>query len=1039
MTRILYTLLFMSLCSSVWSQEASIQGNIINHNTKEPVAGARILIKDSEIAQQSNEAGEFLIEHHIPLGKITVFIEMKGYSSRKFDVDILEGKRATIKNIILYPRKSPDSTEAELQLHGTSLTGIVTHKQKKTAIAGARVNIVDAYMTTLTDDTGRFVFNNNVPEGPIVLKVSKDNYSTKTYNVFISPGKIANIDGITLGNDLYDIENQQINTYAEDQLYTDHETLTNNSAFYQGSNNTFLNTAAYQFSPAFFKARGQDAIEGDVMINGVRYNSPLNGEADWNAIGGLDDVFQDSDLSYGLTASKYSLGGHLGSLNMNTRASSQREGGKITYLSSNRRYAHGLQATYATGVSPKGFSLAVSASKRTAFTEGYFDGTPYDSNSFYISAETRINSSSILNFTGFFNNTNRAERAANTNEVFNLKDHKYNSYWGDIKDDIKNSKEQNSYQPFLMLNYYLNLGARVKLQTNLAYNFGSSSRSRIDYHGASIDGSNQIIPSTAENPNPSYYTKLPSYFLADANNPDYEGAVLAQESFQQNGQIDWRDLMQYNFNSGFKTATYTLYDHVVDHSNFRANIIADIYLNKKLSLNAAFRYSNNTTHHYAQMNSTLAGAAYLDVNTADGTGDAVQSDLLHPNRFVQDGDTFRYNYDLKHTAYNGFVQVQFHKNNLDAFLGADITHASNHRVGYYQNGHSPYLSYGTGRNYTFLDYNFKGGLDLQINPKHKFGVRAFYGKNAPVLNHMFLNAKESDNPVDFQGISTISELNQSPELIAINSVKSFSAELKYNYESTLFKAEITGYYNTHTDGMSNRPFVSNQINNYSASTIQEVLSNIDKRYMGLEFGASYQVLKSIRLKTAVAMGDFRYTDNPELAYVISESEVLSLGEVHLKDYRVSNTPSQAFALGFEYRDEDDWWFEATGNFFANHYIDINPYFRTRDFTLDSNGDLFSNYNPKNAAILLKQDRLENYFSLNLFGGKYWRIKTNHIGFKAGINNALGQNHDIASFETPGQLKYDSLLEDAKRQHPIYGNRYWKGYGATSFVNIYYRF
>ncbi|MBU2949233.1 carboxypeptidase regulatory-like domain-containing protein [Tamlana agarivorans] len=1040
MTRFFYTLLFVSIFCSSWSQEASIKGNIINNTTKKPVVNALVLIENSTVNQKTNALGAFIIEENVPLGKITVVIEMLGYSSRKFDINILKGKQATIKNIKLYPKKKPKAKKEDLTLlTGTSLTGIIIHKQTRAVIPNARVSIVDAYMTTKTDENGRFVFNGQVPDGPVVLKVSKDDYTTKKYHVFISAGKITNIDGLTLGNDLYDIENQQINTFAEDQLYDGDQTLTNNAAFYQSSSTTFLRTASYQFSSAFFKARGQEYSEGDVLINGVTYNSPLNGSADWNGIGGLDEALQDNNLSYGLASSNYSLGGNLGGLNMNTRASAQRQGGKISYLSANRYYSHGVNVTYATGVSANGFSLAVSATKRSAFNEGYFDGTPYDSNALLISAETRLNSSNWINFTGFFNSTSRSGRSANTNEVFHLKNHKYNSYWGTLNEDITNSRKQKFSQPYLMLNHYLNVGARVKVQTNIAYNFGSKSRSQIDFQGASIDGANQITPSNGKNPDPTFYTKLPSFFLADENNPDYKGAVLAQQSFQQYGQIYWVELFQHNINSGLNTSTYTLFDDIVEHSNFNVNSIADIRITNLFSLNTAFGYSSYVTNQYAKMGNLLGGSGYLDVNTSDGTGDMIQSDLLNPYRVVQADETFKYHYALNRTAFNGFIQGQYKNEHFDAFLGADITHSNNYRVGKYQNGRSPYLSYGKGNTYTFLDYNFKGGFSLKLNTKHKISFRALYGNNAPMLNQMFLNAAESENPRDLQGITTISEINQAPELIEINQSTNLSSELNYTYSSPKFNAQIAGYFNIQSDGMSNRPFAGNTINNASSSTIQEVLTGIDKRYMGLEFGASYKIHKSLSIKTAVAMGDFIYTNNPNLQYIMSESEVVNLNEVFLQDYHVPNTPTQVFSLGFEYRDEDHWWFEVMGNYFADNYLDINPYFRTRDFFLDTNNTIFSNYNPEYAAILLKQKSLENYLTLNLFGGKYWEIKENHMGFKAGVNNALGQNHDIAGFETQGQLKYDTLLEDAKRQQPIYGNRFWKGYGATYFVNIYYRF
>ncbi|QQY81744.1 TonB-dependent receptor [Tamlana sp. s12] len=1036
MRRINMVLLSLLLSHFGWSQEASIKGNIIDHNTKKPISEALVTIVNAKVNLETNALGEFEFKSDMPQGTITLSIEKPGYRSRKFDIEIKEGQHAHIENINLYTKQKSDKLKP---VTGTAITGIVTHKETQHPIPGARVSIVDSYVTTTTDDEGRFILSHHVPEGPVMLKITKADFTTKTYPFFVSLGKIAHVDGITLGGELFQLQNQIINTFAEDQLHTDYNTLTNNSSFYQASNATFLRTAAYQFGSAFFKARAQDYSESNVMINGVPYNAPLSGATDWNALSGISETLENNKLDYGLSFSKYQVNGNLGTLNTNTRASAQREGGQIAYLSSSQRYRHGILASYATGISSKGFSLAISASKRTAFDSGYFDGTDYDSNAFLISAETRLNSNNIINFSGFFNSTNRGGRSANTNEVFELKNHKYNSYWGTLNGEDVNARTQTVSNPFLMLNYYLNWGAYVKIQTNIAYNFGSSTRSMIDFQGVELDNSGQMTDPIGENPDPSYYTKLPSYFLADAQNPDYEDAYLAQEAFKNNGQIDWTNLFDTNINSGLTSAAYALYNHVVDHAKFDINNIAEIKLNSKFDLNTAIGYSHFESSHYAQMDNLLGAQNYLDVNTLDGDGDSAQSNLLTPNIMVSNNDIFRYQYDLNRSAINGSVQLRYTNEPLQMFLGIQLNHSNQYRVGKYQNGRSPNLSYGAGRHYSFLDFSFKGGFDYQINPKHQLGIRALFGRQAPTLNNIFLNPFESDNPRDFQNVSTASELDQAPELIPIQAAHNFSTELNYSYQSTSFEATITGYFTSQTKGISNKRFVGDSIDGQASSTIQEVMSDIDKRYMGLEIGASYEFFDGLKLKTAVALGDFVYTNNPELHYVISESEVINLGQVALQNYHLSNTPSQVYSIGFEYRDKHQYWFEVTGNYFANHYIDINPYYRTEDFFRDTNGTVFPNYQPEYARYLLQQDRLNNYLNINLFGGKYWKIKADIIGFKAGINNVLGQNYDVAGFETPGQLKYDALLEDATRKKPLYGNRFWKGYGATYFLNLYYRF
>ncbi|WP_281991289.1 carboxypeptidase regulatory-like domain-containing protein [Aquimarina aggregata] len=1044
MTRFFYSLLCISIFCSGWSQNASVKGNVIDSKTREPVADALVMIEGTETLQKTNVLGEFLLDENVPIDKIAITITKDGYKLRRFKVQIVENKAATIKDINLFlekPGASKKGKKEKITFSGTALTGIITDRQSGEVISEARVSIVGTFKTTKTDSEGRFAFASNVPPGPRLIEVSKDGYGSKTYDVFIANGKVANIDGITLGNDIYDIENLQINTFSEDQLLAENEGIRNGSRFYQSSNDIFLKTAAYQFSSSFFNVRGQDASSGEVLINGVSYNNVFDGAPEWNTLGGLEEVTQNTMLNYGLTASKYAIGGTLGSLNINTRASQYRKGGKLSYFSSNRRFSHGVNATYATGMTEKGYAIAVSATKRTAFDEGYFDGTPYDSNSFFISAENKIDGSNTINFTAFFTPTERSGRSANTREVFGLKGNRYNSFWGLQSGEIRNARKQNVSQPLLMLSHYLNAGTNLKLSTNLAYSFGTKRRSRIDFQGANINNTGAIIPSPGINPDPTLISRLPSFFLLDADNPDFEGAFTARENFQNDGQIDWFNLFDTNRNSGLENAIYALYEDVQKQSNLTINTIANITVNQELTINGTLRYSRHTLNNFAEIKSLLGGQGYLDVNTAEGTGNSIQSDLQNINRIVREDDEFRYNYDLNKSTFQSFVQGVYKTEQFSGFLGVDVSYSKNQREGKFQNGASPNLSLGPGENYNFLDLGVKGGLTYKINPIQKVSLSGLYTSNAPELNTIFLNARESDNPRMLQGSIANNDLVIGSELIDINKANTIAIEGRYEFNNSFLKANVSAFYTTVSDASTNNLFEGNTINTTSSSSIQEVLTGIDTRSMGVEVGILYKILQTLSVKGAVAIGDYTYTNNPQLQYVISETNVVDLGETFLEGLNFSNGPSNVYSLGFEYRAPDQWWFDATANYFSNQYIAINPYFRTQDFFLDTDGIVFENFDTESAKSLLKQQQLDDYLMINLSGGKNWDINDNgtYIGFKLGINNILGENHDIRGYEPTGQLKYNTRLEDSQRERPIYGNRFWKGYGATYFANIYFRF
>ena len=110
-------------------------------------------------------------------------------------------------------------------------------------------------------------------------------------------------------------------------------------------------------------------------------------------------------------------------------------------------------ATHASGVVKGGWSYAFSLGRRWG-NEGFQDGTFYDANSFFVSVEKKINDNHSLNFTGFYTPNKRGKSSPNTQEVYDLKDIKYNEYWGYQDGEKRNSRVKRIAEPVLMLNHY---------------------------------------------------------------------------------------------------------------------------------------------------------------------------------------------------------------------------------------------------------------------------------------------------------------------------------------------------------------------------------------------------------------------------------------------------------------------------------------------------------------------------------------------------------------------------------------------------------
>lgn len=172
-------------------------------------------------------------------------------------------------------------------------------------------------------------------------------------------------------------------------------------------------------------------------------------------------------------------------------------------------------------------------------------------------------------------------------------------------------------------------------------------------------------------------------------------------------------------------------------------------------------------------------------------------------------------------------------------------------------------------------------------------------------------------------------------------------------------------------------------------------------------------------------------------YVSSgEIGVIEIDQVHLKNYRVPSGPQQAYSLGLEYRNPKYWWIGATANLLARNYISISAINRTRNFFIDPDTkNYFTNIDETLARKLLKQERLDDVFLLNLVGGKSWRVKKTYINLIASINNVLGREFVSGGFEQSRTANYGDMVRDNANGVPSFGPRYFVGYGRTYMVNL----
>ena len=822
------------------------------------------------------------------------------------------------------------------------------------------------------------------------------------------------INNLSTTNDVVDFFSISL---SDDELNDDTSASDNISGLLNSSMDVFYRTAAYEFSSSFFKVRGLDSDNAIVHINGIKMNKLYNGRPQWSNWGGLNDVLRNQELSNGSIPLKYNFGGILGSNNINIRASEYGEGGRITYSSSNRSYSNRLMATYNSGMLEKGWAYSLSIGRRWG-NEGYQDASFYDSNSAFLSVQKIFNSKHSLNLAAIYAPNRRGKVSPNTQEVYDLKGIKYNEYWGYQDGEKRNSRVKRVVEPIILLNHDWSIDENSSLETSIGYQFGEMGNSRLDYAGGG-------------NPSPAYYQDLPSYFLADTNGPDYEGAYIAQENFVNDGQINWNRIYDANITNNLSNlnAAYVLYEDRVDDTQLTINSAYNREINENIKITSSLNYRNLVSDNFAEISDMLGGYSYSNIDSFDN----LDYNLLSPNSIVSDGDKFKYHYKMNAEEISLFSMINFSYNKLEFYLAGDLTNTTYQRDGIFENEANAGNSSGKGEEIKFDGYGVKAGITYKFSGKHILDFNSAYLQKAPSIRNTFTNSRVNHNIVgsDANGL-----INNSP----IKEEKVMSFDANYIFRTPIFTGRLTGFYSEVKDANEISFYYADGLVGFEDDSefIQEILQGIDKKYLGVEFGVEAQIIPTVKLKGAASIGQYTYDNNPYL-YLGADNNTVAVGPSNLENYKIAGGPQRAYSVGFEYRDPDYWFIGVTSNFFTNTYVDVSPLTRTQNFYLAQDGLPFNDYDIDIARDLLRQEKFDDYMVVNMIGGKSWKIDDYFVGFFASINNILDQKYRTGGFEQGRNANYQQLLQDTNKPKRVFGPKYWYGRGTNYFLNLYFRF
>ena len=318
-------------------------------------------------------------------------------------------------------------------------------------------------------------------------------------------------------------------------------------------------------------------------------------------------------------------------------------------------------------------------------------------------------------------------------------------------------------------------------------------------------------------------------------------------------------------------------------------------------------------------------------------------------------------------------------------------------------------------------------MSHKITGRHWVNAHAGFLQRPPLLQNVFVNPRESNTIVQNLQRETIS-----------------TVDLNYYIRMPKLTGRLTGFYTRFQNTTDvNFFFVDSGV---GSDFVQEVLTDLDKLYKGLELGLEYQLSAAVKVSVVAALGDYTFASNPFINInfdtASAEEELIDisgskdLGEANIKGLHLAQGPQKAIALGLEYRDPKYWWVGMTANYLANNYANISTITRTNSFYLDpETGQNFPDATPENVDRLLAQKPLDNFYLLNMVGGKSWLKNGKYIGVFASVNNLFDTAFRTGGYEQSRNGNFGQLQRDNLSGSPAFATKYWYGFGRTYFLNL----
>ena len=918
-------------------------------------------------------------------------------------------------------------------------------------VENAEIDLKGTEGDVSADKIGYFQFVDLMP-GHYQVVITKPNFETKVLEFDVTAGeKRRDLGVITLYSALTGAE--QGLAFIESTGDEENSSQASTVGLLQSSQDVFSRIAAFDLGAYWFRPRGIDGRNGEVMMNGVSMVKSDNGNVDFGNWGGLNEITRYPEIAANHSPSEYAFGGVSSVIYKNTKASEYRKGFQFTQSLTNRNYRNRTSLRYSSGMNSKGWAFTVMGARRWA-QEGIQEGTFYDAYGGFIGVEKKINDKHTITFNAIGAPYKRSTSSPSTQEVYNYRGVHYNSYWGYQDGEKRSERVRQGFQPIFQLQDFLKLSDKSSLWTTVSYQFGKDKASRLDW---------QNVP----NPSPTYYRDLPSFYAnqikdALAANPAADVSGLetalktAQEAWSSGNpaftQIDWDQIYRNNAAqpviskygvTGRRSVVYQVNDVSDDKIwNAATHFVHNFNDATRFILNLS--YQNYRADQYREIKDLLGGDFAFNIDPFASRNQPGKSGLLNEgeaNIAKREGDKIGYDYTFRRQEAKINPGLKFSTSKWDIFVSAMAGYSSSSREGIFR--HYLYKdSFGKSKDYDFWNFGLKGQAIYRIDGRNFLVYNGAAFNQAPFLEDLFINPRVNSSVAP-----------------NVKSTVYYANDLSYVLNSPFVKMRLTGFIVDSENETNVQRFFADgiqlettddqgNVTPLQSAFVTQVMSNVEKRNMGVELGLSYKLTPSWELQGLASYGQYVYKNNPETYFASDAAGVfadgnsfLELGKAYLDGYRQGGTPQQGYSLGVRYNSPKYWWIGANWNYLDDNYLDPSAIIRSERFVQNPETSTpFAGITESELRRLLQPHKLPSAFFINANVGKSWLLGKYYVLITASVNNILDNTDYITGgFEQTRNVSFPGFQQDQDREFTQFGPKYWYTQGRSYFINLQLRF